>query len=353
MDEKEIKVLLDKYKEGTATEEERALLESWYLTYEEQGSADLSMETRVKAVDKVWAKLEGEGRTVRLWPRIAAAAVILVLFSTGVYFYNHKETKVIAKEDVAPGSNKAMLTLTNGKTINLSHLKTGVIINAAALTYDDGTSIGEDSKTADPQQMVLHTPKGGTYQIVLPDGTKVWLNAASSLTFPVSFKGLKERAVALSGEAYFEVVAVAKQPFRVTTTAQTVEVLGTHFNMNAYDGEAIAKTTLLEGSIRVGKLLLKPGEQAAGDVKITDVNTDEIMGWKNGYFVFENEQLPSIMRKISRWYDVEVVFKGEMPEDEFGGRVSRFGNLSQVLKKLELTNKVHFKIEGRTVTVTK
>jgi transmembrane sensor len=350
MDEKEIKELLDKYKEGTATEEERALLESWYLTYEEQGPADLSMDERVKAVDKVWAKLEG--RTVRLWPRIAAAAAILILFSVGIYFYHHKET-VIAKQDVAPGSNKAMLTLTNGKTINLSNLKTGVVINASALTYDDGTRIGEDNKTTDPQQMKLHTPKGGTYQIVLPDGTKVWLNAASSLTFPATFKGLKERAVALSGEAYFEVAAAAKQPFRVTTTAQTVEVLGTHFNINAYGGEAITKTTLLEGSIRVGKLLLKPGEQAAGEVKVTDVNTDEIMGWKNGYFVFENEQLPSIMRKISRWYDVEVVFKGEIPEDEFGGRVTRLGNLSQVLKKLELTNKVHFKIEGRTVTVTK
>lgn len=350
MTEQEVKILLEKYKAGTATEEELALLESWYLSYEETGTADLSMTERLKAVDKVWANLEG--RTVRMWPRIAAAAAILLLFSLGFWFYGHKET-VIAKQDIAPGSNKAILTLSNGKTISLSNQKTGVVINAAALTYNDGTRIDGESKTTTPQQMVLHTPRGGTYQIVLPDGTKVWLNAASTLKFPASFKGLKERAVALEGEAYFEVAAVAKQPFRVTGNSQTVEVLGTHFNMNAYEGEASTKTTLLEGSIRVGKLVLKPGEQAAGDVRVTDVNVDEIMGWKNGYFVFENEQLPSIMRKISRWYDVEIVFKGAIPDDEFGGRVTRLGNLSQVLKKLELTNKVHFKIEGRTVTVTK
>lgn len=350
MDEQSIKVLLDKYKAGIATEEELALLESWYLSYEEQGPSELSMDERLKAVDRVWTNLEG--RRVRLWPRLAAAAVILILFSAGIYFYGHKET-VIAKQDVAPGSNKAMLTLTNGKTINLSNLKTGVVIDAAALTYNDGTRITEETKTSTPQQMILHTPKGGTYGIVLPDGTKVWLNAASTLKFPATFADLKERKVALNGEAYFEVAANVKQPFRVETNSQLVEVLGTHFNINAYEGEAIAKTTLLQGSVRVGKLLLKPGEQAAGAVKVTDINIDEIIGWKNGYFVFENEQLPSIMRKISRWYDVEIVFKGEMPADEFGGRVTRFVNLSQVLKKLELTNKVHFKIEGKTVIVTK
>ena len=350
MDERSIKVLLDKYKAGTATEEELALLESWYLTYEADGPSELSMEKRLKAVDKVWENLDG--RTVRLWPKIAAAAAVLILFSVGIYFYGHKET-TIAQQDVAPGSNKAMLTLTNGKTINLSNLKSGVVINAAALTYNDGTRIAEDSKTSTPQQMILHTPKGGTYQVVLPDGTKVWLNAASSLKFPATFANLGERKVTLNGEAYFEVAANVKQPFRVVTASQLVEVLGTHFNVNAYEGETTPKTTLLQGSIRVGELLLKPGEQAAGTVKVTDVNMDEIIGWKNGYFVFENEQLPSIMRKISRWYDVEIVFKGEMPADEFGGRVTRFANLSQVLKKLELTNKVHFKIEGKTVIVTK
>ncbi|SFE35201.1 FecR family protein [Chitinophaga sp. CF118] len=354
MDEQAIKVLLDKYKEGRATEEELALLESWYLSYEEQGPSELSMNDRLKAVDKVWLKLEGhKTRTIRAWPRIAAAAAILILFSVGmIYFYGRHET-VTVKQDVAPGSNKAILTLTNGKTINLSNLKTGVVINTSALTYNDGTRITDDSKTSSLQQMILHTPKGGTYQIVLPDGTRVWLNAASTLKFPATFATQKERKVALNGEAYFEVALNAKQPFRVDTKSQQVEVLGTHFNINAYDEEMTAKTTLLEGSIRVGALLLKPGEQAVGAVKVTDVDIDEIVGWKNGYFVFENEQLPSIMRKIARWYDVDVVFKGDIPADEFGGRVTRFVNLSQVLKKLELTNKVHFKINGRTVTVTK
>lgn len=356
MDEQAIKALLDKYKEGTATEEELALLESWYLHYEADNPSELSMEKRLAAVDSVWYKLNGHpSRTVKLWPRIAiAAAVVLALMIAGVYYTGRQQPEIVKQEaDIAPGSNKATLTLTNGKSLDLSSVKTGVIINASALTYDDGSPLTNHNNITATQQMILHTPKGGTYQVVLPDGTKVWLNAASTLKFPATFAKQQERIVILEGEAYFEVASNARQPFKVHAGTQLVEVLGTHFNINAYNEETTPRTTLLQGSLRVGKLLLKPGEQAAGDIKITDVNVDEITGWKNGYFIFENEQLPSIMRKIARWYDVDVIYEGTMPADEFGGRITRSSNLSQLLRKLELTNKVHFKINGRTITVTK
>ncbi|ACU58853.1 FecR family protein [Chitinophaga pinensis] len=354
MDEQAIKALLEKYKAGAASEEELALLESWYSDYEEEGPSTLSMEKRLAAVDEVWQKLGGQpARTRRLWPRIAvAAAAVLVILFVSLYYTGRQQPKIV-HQDIVPGSNKAILTLTNGKTIDLSSQKTGVVINTTALAYDDGTPIAGDNDTRSPQLMVLHTPRGGTYQIVLPDGTKVWLNAASTLKFPASFANQQERKIALTGEAYFEVAPAARQPFLVDAGTQQIQVLGTHFNINAYEEEETPRTTLLEGSIRVGQILLKPGEQAAGALKITAVNVDEIMGWKNGYFVFENEQLPSVMRKIARWYDVDVRFNGEIPTDEFGGRVSRSSNLSQVLRKLELTNKVHFNINGRTITVTK
>lgn len=354
MDEQAIKALLEKYKAGAASEEEQAILESWYLNYEEEGPSALSMEKRLAAVDEVWQKLEGQpARTRRLWPRIAAAAAAILIILFVSLYYTGRHQPEIVQQDITPGSNKAVLTLTNGRKIDLSSQKTGVIINTKALAYDDGTPIAGDNDNRSPQLMALHTPRGGTYQVVLPDGTKVWLNAASTLQFPASFVNQPARRIKLTGEAYFEVAPAAKQPFLVDAGTQQVQVLGTHFNINAYEEEDIPRTTLLEGSIRVGQILLKPGEQAAGTTKITDINVDEIVGWKNGYFVFENEQLPSVMRKIARWYDVDVQFKGDMPTDEFGGRVSRSSNLSEVLRKLELTNKVHFNINGRTITVTK
>ena len=355
MDEQAIKALLEKYKAGEASEEDLAILESWYLSYEEaEGPSDLSMERRLQAVDDVWQKLGGQPtRTRRLWPKIAvAAAAVLILFFISLYYTGRQQPKITQRE-ITPGSNKAVLTLTNGKKIDLSSQKTGVVINTNALAYDDGTPISGDNNTRSPQLMVLHTPRGGTYQVVLPDGTKVWLNAASTLKFPATFAKQPERKITLQGEAYFEVAPVAKQAFIVDAGAHQVQVLGTHFNINAYQEEETPRTTLLQGSIRIGTILLKPGEQAAGTMKVTAVNVDEIMGWKNGYFVFENEQLPSIMRKIARWYDVDVKFSGDIPTDDFGGRVSRSSNLSQVLRKLELTNKVHFNINGRTITVTK
>jgi hypothetical protein len=346
MDEQAIKALLDKYRNGTASEEEVALLESWYLGYKEQFSEELPIERRIAAVDIVWEQLNGgEKKTVRMWPRIAAVAAVAVLLIVATYNYTNRQRPA----EILPGTNKAVLTLGNGKEIQLSSQQTGVVIDASALKYNDGSLVTSEGNVA---AMTLHTPRGGMYQVVLPDGSKVWLNAASTLRFPASFEGLKERKVVLDGEAYFEVVARAGQPFLVDAGAQVVQVLGTAFNINAYKEEMVTRTTLVQGSVRVGAMVLKPGEQAAGAEKV-DVNVEEVVGWKNGYFVFENEQLGSIMRKIARWYDVEVEFKGEVPGDEFGGRIARGSDLKQVLRKLELTNKVHFEVEGRKIIVRK
>ncbi|EHQ24898.1 FecR family protein [Mucilaginibacter paludis] len=371
MDDNEVKELLNRYRLGTATDEDKALLESWYLDFEEPGPEELSMDERLRAVNAAWQHINGDNIPVTKigsWRTVAAVASILVFLLVGLIFLliNRNSTAGIdtaqlahTKFDIAPGNNKATLTLANGKVINLSNNQSGVMINAASLVYNDGSKIDTSAKSnssRDNENITLNTPKGGTYQLLMPDGTRVWLNAASSITFPSTFSGLKQRNVQLTGEAYFEVAKNKAVPFRVASTGQVVEVLGTHFDINTYADEPLAKTTLLEGSILLNKTLLKPGEQARvtpGGVKVVIANIDETMGWKNNYIVFEDEKIESVMRKIARWYNVEVIYEGDKPADDFGGRVSRGAYVSEVLKKLELTNKVHFKIAGRRIIVTK
>jgi len=196
--------------------------------------------------------------------------------------------------------------------------------------------------------------------VVLSDGSKVWINSASSLRYPTAFTG-NERKVELTGEAYFEVAHNPAKPFRVASRNQTVEVLGTHFNINAYDDEPAIKTTLLEGKVKVTAAnnevrFLQPGQQSAlstGAFTVSAVETDEAVAWKNGQFMFENDNIQYIMRTLSRWYDVDVEYSGAIPDDTFGGGTSRFKNVSEVLNVLQLTGKVHFKIEGRKIIVSK
>jgi transmembrane sensor len=364
LSEQDIKVMLENFRQGKATDEELDLLETWYLTYREEGTENPDMAERLAAVDTVWAKLENGHRPVKRmakWCSVAAAAILLL--SVGGYFvWQAVQVPVITvsqlagtKKDIAPGTNKATLTIAGSGTLVLDSARTGLEVHPNDLTYDDNTRINA-ALTTDTKMLTLQTPKGGTYRLVLPDGSVVWLNAASHLSFPSSFKGQKQRQVELSGEAYFEVAKNKAMPFIVKSHGQQVEVLGTHFNINSYDDEPITRTTLLEGSVRIGATLLKPGEQAENNgtsIKTIPADVDEIMGWKNNYIVFQDEKIESIMRKISRWYDVEIVYEGIPPADDFGGRVNKRAYVSQVLKKLELTNKVHFKIQGRRIIVTK
>lgn len=325
--------------------------------------------------DKIQATLAQEEvarATVRFgsWKKFAAAAVVLITLSAGIFYYMFNQPRATGlTNDIAPGGNKAVLTLADGKKIILSDAKNGELSAVAGVVVtklSDGQIVytvkpGKDINT---QPNTIETPRGGQYQVILPDGSRVLLNAASSLTYPASFATLKERRVKLKGEAYFEVAKVKlkehKVPFVVETDKQEINVLGTHFNVNNYADEPAAKTTLIEGSVRIkssgAQKLLTPGNQAisvGGRLTIAAANMEEVMAWKNGYFMFESEDIASVMRKISRWYDVEVVFEGEVPTDTFGGTVSRFSNVSKVLRKLELTKKVHFRIEERRIIVTK
>jgi len=315
---------------------------------------------------------------LRMLYKITAAAVILIMFSFGLIAYlNHKHKFALAnngaKKDIAPGGNKAILTLANGTKVTLDNAANGKIAQQAGVVitktksgqilYTISTS-KTDVKDIAVAYNTIETPRGGQYQVDLPDGTKVWLNAASSLRYPTRFAG-NERRVELHGEGYFEVVKNKKMPFRVETPGQVVEDLGTHFNVEAYADDPASKTTLLEGEVKIskainGKLLaadaskiLRPGEQAVvnENIKIKNVDVDEVVAWKEGVFEFDNEDIGSIMRKVSRWYNVDVEYKGTPTNDGFGGVVSRAKNISAVLHILETTGAVHFKIEGRRIMV--
>lgn len=316
-------------------------------------------------------KYEEETLTTSLWPKIAAAAVLI--FAIGFWWSGnggkarvaHQTKPAVQVADILPGGNKAVLTLGDGSSIMLDSAKNG---NLASQGNTSVTKSGTGElvyKTSDEisRAVVFNTvttPKGGQYHIVLPDGSKVWLNAASSLKFPTSFTG-KERRVEITGEVYFEVAHNAAMPFIVKANETEVAVLGTHFNVNAYADEKSMKTTLLEGSVKVtrkGKsALLLPGQQA--DIfnsnnnihVLNDVDTEKEMAWKNGYFQFDDENLESIMRQVSRWYDVEVNYEGNPGKEHFTGKLPRNANVSKVFKILSLSG-IRFRIEGKTIIVT-
>lgn len=377
MQEKEIKTILENYKNGTASEAEKALLESWYLKYQEPEPYEFGLEERSKDLDLVLSNLkrgQQEPAKLYLWARIAVAVVLLFTLSAGLFFYMSKDNgsaPKLAKYDIAPGGNKATLTLANGKVINLTAAKTGDLGEEAGILITkaaDGQLIYsiENSQNAAGSSLynTIETPKGGQYQILLPDGSKVWLNAASSLKYPANLTAINERRVELKGEAYFEVAKVNRKPFIVATDKQEVLVLGTHFNVKSYSDDNSTKTTLLEGSVQVtpkasgvSGAILKPGLQAelkAGGLKVMAVEVEDEIDWKNGDFVFKEESLESIMRKIARWYDVQVVYQEDVPQNvSLEGLVSRSKSISAVLSLIESTGKVHFIIEGRKVIVTK
>ena len=307
------------------------------------------------------------GWDYRSW---SAAAVIFLTLCAGLYYFKSNRTEKLREQAAAaipPGGDKATLTLADGKVISLQTAGNGQLAEVSGVKITK-TKNGQlvysvsDADAVATSQNTISTPKGGQYMLILPDGTKVWLNSASALKFPTAFSGLRERKVVLSGEAYFE-VAKLKTPFVVSTDKQRVEVLGTHFNVNAYLDEQQTKTTLLEGSIRVSSLktgnvvMLSPGQESMLKANRLDVQKADIernTDWKNGIFMFKNESLEGIMRKIARWYNVEIVYEQYAPRKEtFSGIVSRYDNVNKVLRRLELTGAVSFKIQGRKIIVSK
>jgi len=305
------------------------------------------------------------------WIRVAAAAILFLAGASAYWMLNKKDDtngKVVATNKkhtpIVPGGNRAVLTTSDGSTIILDSLQNGTVIQKGAtkISKQGGLliyNISASTKTDIPVLYnTLSTPRGGEYQVVLPDGSKVWLNSASSLHFPSTFTG-NQRVVDLTGEAYFEVAKNKENPFLVKVGDMQVKVLGTHFNINAYSDEDAIKTSLLEGSIKITKgntsRLLKPGEQAVlenkeGQVEITHANMDEVMAWKKGLFQFDGADINTIMRKIGRWYNVEIVYEGKVSMQRFEGKISRNAQLADVLRILELSN-VKFTVVGNKIIV--
>ncbi|MDR2283665.1 MAG: FecR domain-containing protein [Sphingobacterium sp.] len=260
--------------------------------------------------------------------------------------------------DPEPGHTQATLTLADGHLIELKENEGGITIVDNQVKYADGSPIA-DSPLA-TKLNTINTPRGGQYRITLPDGTKVWLNAASTLRYPGRFLP-HERIVELDGEAYFEVSKAPGKPFKVVSKQQVVQVLGTHFNINSYPDEPNVKTTLLEGSVKVtsaGKLrsvTLSPGKQAvltAEELLSRDADTDAVMAWKNDDFIFRGQNLQTTMRQLARWYDVEIAYASTAPLHlKIGGSISRKNSLSSVLKAMESTNSIAFEFDGKTILV--
>lgn len=308
------------------------------------------------------------------WFRIAAA--LLIFITAGLLVLRYKNTIATNSQKtgngqklsmIIPGGKKAVLTMANGKTIVLTGAPDGVLAKVGAvdvlktrngeIVYDTKNEAATKSNPVEYNTLI--TPKGGEYQVVLPDGTKVWLNAASSITYPVEFTG-NDRQVKLNGEAYFEVAKNKAKPFYVNINNVKVRILGTHFNISAYSDDNIITTTLLEGSVNITKnnssSLLKPGQQAvigsgSDKINVSEANIEDAIAWKNGYFIFSDENVTQIMKKVSRWYDVDVEYHGNLNDQRFGGTYYQSKSITELLQHLAAISKVHFTIQGRRVIV--
>jgi len=367
--------LLNKYRSGTCTPEEQDLIE-YFIIFENISPNTLSNIEIGFELDKVQRRLEkavpDRKPFIKKLFDYRVAASILICSGIGVYMLLFTgRTNIPYDNDVEPGKNKAILTLADGQKISLTDAKNGEIAALPGMQVTkakDGqlifkvTGSSSASGTGKIAYNTIETPNGGQYMVSLPDGSKVWLNAASKLSFPTTFD--VTRKVALNGEAYFEVKKDKKHPFVVESTTQQVQVLGTHFNINSYINEPSVNTTLLEGSVRVtpaGKaekefaVLLKPNQQAVNSgsgINVVAVDPSNSVAWKSGRFTFNNEPLEVIMRRLSRWYDVKVTYQNEgVRHKTFGGSTSRYSNISDVLCMLELTGEVKFKIKGKEITV--
>jgi transmembrane sensor len=418
-----IAYLLKQYLDKLITEEELAELtllleddtagESVRQALEDLiASAGVPASYEEEAWEPLFQKIVKRSEAVEMRPRRrvlpltrigwAAAAAVLILVAGGRWF-GRKERKdsqqvVSLAHDAAPGGDKALLTLGDGSTVRLDEVRAGLVgrqgneqliksknaellyqadnrdgASTAAGTGDRVSTVAGSDRTETIRYNVLATPRGGQYKLVLPDGTKVWLNAATSLRYPTAFTG-KEREVELKGEAYFEVAADAARPFRVRVSTggdkdpqarpvagwepMVVEVLGTHFNIMSYADEPVAKTTLLEGSVRVRKggkgMLIRPGEQTRlngdGSLVVVKADVEEAVAWKNGLFKFEEADIDQVMRQLSRWYDLEVVYTNGLPKDRFRGEMYRDVNVSVILRILEASG-IHFTVEGKKLLV--
>lgn len=354
--------------------EEQAYFNTWYNEHNDhllelpEGYAANPIIIRDRMHENIKSYVSEEKSSQRkaafsLWKYIVTAASLLLLSILGVYVYKLLQTRpskqqqlTINAEDVAPGTNKAILILADGKRINLNDSKDGDIASeAGTLIKKSGNGQIEyttlEKQTVSNKLNTIETPKGGQYQVRLPDGTKVWLNADSKLAYPVTLIGNGKREVRLSGEAYFQVAKDKQHPFVVKTATQDVTVLGTHFNINSYSDEASTITTLEEGSVSVStkgqEKIIAPGEQIINNGKVLKVQQaamETVFAWKDGLFEFKDADVRTIMPQISRWYNIDVVYEGALPKDLITGAISRHSNLAAVLKIFEMLH-LKFRLE--------
>lgn len=395
MDKKQFLQILKKYRQGSATPEEARFVEAYYNLFETMDVQTDDSDIKDEVLEKIWntIQLEEGNNGVKMRklfsPTLKIAAAILAFLALGITMYSitlhrtikrgtiHSVAGSNLQDSIYPAGNKAVLTLANGHQIMLDSVRSeslpvpgtrGIIkMTNGKLIYQQSSMLPDISKMELPvSKNTLTTPRGGEYQLVLPDGSQVWLNAASSITFPTAFTG-STRTVDISGEAYFEIAGQADKPFMVKTDGMLIEVLGTHFNVNAYKEEKTIRTTLSEGVVKVSHLdnngnrkyvKLKPGEQASlnkkmGDIKVNEVNLEAALAWKNGLFYFENTNIKAIMDEVTRWYNVDVVYEtADVENKNFSGVVSRYSDVEALLNRLESTGTVHFEIIGRKIMVS-
>jgi ferric-dicitrate binding protein FerR (iron transport regulator) len=383
----EFLVLYQKYLDGECSPAEKELLAAYsddmHLpddVWTEQDTNPLEVRARI------WQKLsENRREAIVIMPKRtnyrwlwAAASLALMAVLAGLLFMPAKKNNainIIVKKDkttILPGSNKAYLTLANGNKIVLDDAKNGQLAASAGVkvskaangvvVYKFDRKSGGQGHPAIPEINTITTPRGGQYQVILEDGTKVQINAASSIRFPEFFNGAN-REIELDGEAYFEVAKDKAHPFIVKANGTQVQVFGTHFNINAYSDNPDITTTLLEGSVKMSKgtaaVMLLPGQQgtvnqSGSSIKVSQADVEANMAWINGFFVFHDQSIINIMRQVSRWYDVDIQYQdAEVQENEFGGTISKYKDIKELLDNIKLTGSIHYKIEGRRVIIMK
>jgi transmembrane sensor len=361
-----IEALAHKYRSGTLTEAEQAEFDTWYAAHQDgeffHSQAEEPEALKKRLFQPLGNAMRKSRRQLVIVRMSIAASILLIISISTVIIYPHRQKEAI----IVPGHQGATLTLSNGKKIHLTATGNGELAKEAGVAISKTANgqlvyqvTGNTDNTVNAKANTtntLSTINGETYQVSLPDGSQVWLNAASSITYSANFEGQQNREIALTGEAYFEVAKDPNHAFIVHTPNQDITVLGTHFNISSYADDPAPVTTLLQGSIKVSDKILKPGEQATyinNQLLISDANTEEAVAWKNGYFRFNGEKLTSVMRKLARWYNIDVEFNGPVPDEEFSGTLSRSTNINKVLDALNYYNTVHFKINGKKVIVEK
>lgn len=378
MEHREAKELLRKYSLGTITDREKEVLDSWYnneaksrksvFISDRQMEQDLEKISGGLPVGKDPIGRAYSSRFIRM--SVAASLLTALSFSVYIYFSNERTANPVVSafvNDVAPGKTKAILTLADNRQVLLDESTEGDVARQTGIAVTKLTDgrlryvVSDVGAAASNQFNTISTPRGGEYQVELSDGTVVWLNSNSSVRFPVSFSS-GTRRIQVSGEVYLEVARNAQKPFLVESKGQVIEVLGTHFNINAYDEKQVVKTTLLEGSVKVSlkgntaSKILRPGEQSITGsshmIELKKIDTEGVIAWKNGYFLFNDDELANIMTELSQWYDVEVDYQSPgLRNQKFSGSISRSKSLRQVLRVLELTGNIKCKLEGRRITV--